>query len=98
MINDEFELRAHDSVFDHVDLLAASPIPDSVWNATMSLLRLVMDDPNSCRHQGIRWPGSEVSGYRISKRTGPYEVQVWWSFVDGRSFVWGLTFDPPLDA
>lgn len=98
MTGDGFDLRAHESVFDRVDSLAAAPIPDSVWDATMALLRRVMDDPDSCRRQGIRWPGSDVSAYRVSKMAGRYEVQVWWSIVDGRSFVWGLTFEPPIDA
>ena len=98
MTGDEFDLRAHESVFDRVDSLAVAAIPDDLWDATMVLLRLVMDDPDSCRRQGIRWPGSDVSAYRMSKLAGRYEVQVWWSMVDGRSFVGGLTFDPPLDA
>ena len=96
MAND-FELRAHDSVFDRLDELALAAVPQALWDAALELLHRVMTDPDSCRWQAIRWPRSEVSGYRVSAFCGAHEVQVWWSLVSGKPFVWGLTFEPPLD-
>lgn len=98
MADEDWVLHAHDSVHDGLDVLAGAAIPDQLWAAALELLQRVMDDPDSCRTQAIRWPTSSVSGYRVSARSGGFDVQVWWSIVEGRSFVWGLTFDPPLDV
>lgn len=92
-----WELRAHDSIHDRLEALEAGAIPDEVWDAALTLLETVMTDPDSCRAQGIRWPRSEVSGWRVTVRAGRYDIAVWWSVVEGASFVWGLTSDPPLD-
>ena len=90
-------LRAHDSVHDRLAALATAAIPEELWSTTLDLLQRVMDDPDSCRTQAIRWPRSQTSGYRVTARSGTFDVQVWWSMVDGESYAWGVTFDPPLD-
>jgi hypothetical protein len=90
-------LRAHESVHDRLDDLAAAAISDDLWSTAVDLLHRVMDDPDSCRTQAIRWPGSKVSGYRVTARCGRFDVHAWWSMVEGESYVWGVTFDPPLD-
>jgi hypothetical protein len=95
--DDEWVLRAHDSVHDRLEHLEGAVIPDELWDTTIELLRKVMNEPDECRTQAIRWPGSDVSGYRVTRRSARYDVQVWWSFVNGESSVWGVLFDPPLD-
>jgi hypothetical protein len=90
-------LRAHDTVHDRLAHLAVASIPDELWESALDLLRQVMDDPDSCRTQAIRWPKSEVSDYRVTSRSGRFDVHVWWSVVEGESYVWGVTFDPPVD-
>jgi hypothetical protein len=92
-----WDLRAHESARQRLDEIGRSTAPDRVWEALIALLRRVMDDPDSCRTQAIRWPRSDICAYRVSSRCEPYEIQVWWSKVNGASYVWGITFDPPLD-